>query len=158
MGKTPLDGGTRQSVVDPCAGLVVTGCADAPPPPVNSRLKLKCPSCPLPPGRPLRQQCLRLRFYVTSTCCHRHGRLTRLSLDSFFYFAKSNSPHPLVDLTFSFYLIYSHDIYLILSIHVTFILSYPSLHVHSPTFFIFLQRCCFIVMTSSRTKGTAIYS
>ena len=47
--------------------------------------------------------------------CHRHGRLAQLSLDSLFYFAKSNSSHTLIDLIFL----------LILSIHVTFILSYP---------------------------------
>ena len=40
--------------------------------------------------------------------CHRHSRLARLSLDSFFIFAKSNSSQPLVDLIFL----------LILSIHV----------------------------------------
>ena len=62
--------------------------------------------------------------------CHCHGRLTRLSLDSFFISAKSNSSHPLVDLIFS----------LILSIHMTFILSYPSFHVHYLTFLIFLPK------------------
>ena len=47
--------------------------------------------------------------------CHHHGHLARLSLDSFFIFAKSNSLHTLIDLIFL----------LILSIHVTLILSYP---------------------------------
>ena len=46
----------------------------------------------------------------------------------FLYFAKSNSSHTLVDLIFL----------LILSIHVTLILSHPSLHIRYPTFFIFL--------------------
>ena len=47
--------------------------------------------------------------------CHRHGRLAQLSLDSFLNFAKSNSSLTLIDLIFL----------LILSIHVTLILSYP---------------------------------
>ena len=45
----------------------------------------------------------------------------------FLYFAKSNSSPTLVDLIFL----------LILSIHMTLILSYPYLHIHSHTFFIF---------------------
>ena len=49
------------------------------------------------------------------TVCHRHGRLARLLLNSFFIFAKSNSSFTLVDLIFL----------LILSIHMTLILSYP---------------------------------
>ena len=57
-------------------------------------------------------------------------------------FAKSNSSYPFIDLIFL----------LILSIHVTLILSYPSLHVHYLTFFIFLQIHWFIIMTSDRTK------
>ena len=61
--------------------------------------------------------------------CHRHGRLTRLSLDSFFIFAKSNSSLTLIDLISL----------LILSIHVTLILSYPYIFtfilIHSLSFF-----------------------
>ena len=60
------------------------------------------------------------------TWCHCHGCSTRLSLDSFFYFAKSNSSHPLVDLIFL----------LILSIHMTLILSYPSFHDHYLTLYL----------------------
>ena len=55
--------------------------------------------------------------------CHCHSRLTRLLLNPFFYFAKSNSSQTLIDLIFP----------LILSIHVTFILSYPSFHDHCYT-------------------------
>ena len=61
--------------------------------------------------------------------CHRHGRLARLLLDSFFYFAKSNSSLTLVDLIFP----------LILSVHVILILSYPYIFTfiltHSLSFF-----------------------
>ena len=56
----------------------------------------------------------------SETSCHHCSRLTQLLLDSFFYFTKSNSSQPFVDLISL----------LILSIHVTFILSYPSLHIH----------------------------
>ena len=63
------------------------------------------------------------------TKCHRHGRLTRLLLDSFFNFAKSNSSLTLVDLIFL----------LILSVHITLILSYPYIFTftltHSLSFF-----------------------
>ena len=57
------------------------------------------------------------------TQCHRHGRLARLSLDSFFIFAKSNSSFTLVDLIFL----------LVLSIHVTSILSYLHIFMFIPT-------------------------
>ena len=52
---------------DPRVDLVVAGSADTPPPPVNSRLELKCPGRPPCLGRPSRQQCPPLRFYVAST-------------------------------------------------------------------------------------------
>ena len=67
--------------------------------------------------------------------CHRHGHLTRLSLNSFFYFAKSNSSYPLVNL----------------------ILSYPSSHVHYPTFLIFLLKCAGLFYDAKQAKGTAVY-
>ena len=71
-----------------------------------------------------------------------------ISHDSFFYFAKFNSSHPLVDLIFS----------LILSIHMTLILSYPSLHVHYHTSLIFLPNALFYSMTSDRIQErTTIY-
>ena len=54
-------------------------------------------------------------MWIRSVRCHRHGRLARLSLNSFFIFAKSNSSHTIVNLIFL----------LILSIHMTLILSYP---------------------------------
>ena len=85
--------------------------------------------------------------HVAEDVCHRHSCLARLSLDSFLYFAKSNSSHPLVDL------IFLH----ILSIHVTLVLSYSSLHVHYPTFLIFLK-CAGLFHNIKQTKGTAIYS
>ena len=67
----------------------------------------------------------------------------------FFIFAKSNSSLTLVDLIFL----------LILSIHMTLILSYPNLHVHSHTIFIFPSKCAGYFMTfRQRTKETTIYS
>ena len=63
-----------------------------------------------------------------------------------FFFAKSNSPHTLVDLIFLF----------ILSIHVTFILSYPSFHDHDLTSVIFLSKALVILMTSYRNIGATI--
>ena len=66
----------------------------------------------------------------TETLCHCHGHLTRLLLDSFLYFAKSNSSPTLVDLIFL----------PILSIHVIIILSYPSPHIHCLTSLIFLPK------------------
>ena len=38
------------------------------------------------------------------------------------------------------------------------ILSYPDLHIHSPTFFIFLQKQLDYLATSTKTRGTTIYS
>ena len=60
----------------------------------------------------------------------------------FLYFAKSNSSHTLVDLIFL----------LILSIRMTLILSYPSLHVPYLTFFVFPSKCTGYFMTSYRNK------
>ena len=60
-----------------------------------------------------------------------------------FIFAKSNSSYTFIDSTFP----------LILSIHVTSILSYPSFHVHHPTFFIFLQKVLIYSTISTKTKG-----
>ena len=79
--------------------------------------------------------------------CHFHGCLTQLSLDSFLYFAKSNSSHTLVDLIFL----------LILSIHVT--LSYLTHHFtpiisHSLSF---LQNAPVYFMTS-QDRDKANYS
>ena len=54
------------------------------------------------------------------------------------YFAKSNSSQPLIDLIF----------HLILSIHVTLILSYPSFHALYLTLFIFPSNVLVISMTS----------
>ena len=62
----------------------------------------------------------------------------------FFYFAKSNTLPPPVDLIFL----------LILSIYMTLILSYSSLHVHYLTFLIFpLKMRWFISTTPNRTRG-----
>ena len=67
--------------------------------------------------------------------CKNRGMTT---LDSFLYFAKSNSSHTLIDLI-SILSILSHDI----------ILSYPSLHVHYLTPLIFLSRTLVYSMTQS---------
>ena len=74
--------------------------------------------------------------------CYHHSCLTRLLLDSFFYFAMSNSSHPLVNLIFL----------LILSIHVTLVLSYPSLHVHYLTLLILLQNVLVYFYDIIRTR------
>ena len=108
------------------------------------QLAAQCPSpSPSSSGCPLPQRCLAPEpgsgsdsfFTALEIGCHHHGHLTQLSLNSFLYFTKSNSSHPLIDLIFP----------LILSIHVTLILSYPSLHNHYLTFLIFLQRRWFIL-------------
>ena len=59
-----------------------------------------------------------------------------------FIFAKSNSLHTLVDLIFL----------LILSIHMTLILSYPSLHFHYLTFLIFLSKRAVSFYDINRTR------
>ena len=62
----------------------------------------------------------------------------------FLYFAKSNSSLTLVDLIFL----------LILSIHVTLILSYPyTFTIHSHMFLIFLSNVLVIIMTSKQDRG-----
>ena len=92
--------------------------------------------------------CPFLLLFGLHSSCHCQGCLIRLLLDSFLYFAKSNSSHPLVDLIFP----------LILSIHVTSILSYPSLHDHYLTSIILLSNALVYFMTSYKQKETAIYS
>ena len=79
--------------------------------------------------------------------CHHHGCFTRLPLDSFFISLSPTLHNHSLILSFS----------LILSIHMTLILSYPSLHTHYLTFLIFPSNALVIVMTSFRTRGTAIY-
>ena len=85
--------------------------------------------------------------YGCGGSCHHHGRLTRLSLDSFLYFAKSNSSYPLVDLISLF----------ILSIHETLILSYPSFHIPYLPFYLFFKYAG-LLYDVRQDKGTTIYS
>ena len=59
-----------------------------------------------------------------------------------FFISLSPTLHTLVDLIFL----------LILSIHMTLILSYPSLHIHYLTFFIFPSNALVYSMTSNRTR------
>ena len=75
-------------------------------------------------------------FQLFMYSCHRHGRLCDYRSTLFFYFAKSNSFPTLVDLIFP----------LILSIHVTLILSYPHIFTFISTHPLsFLQMRWFII-------------
>ena len=81
--------------------------------------------------------------------CHRHGRLARLSLDSFFIFAKSNSSPTLVDLIFL----------LILSIHVILILSYPYIFTFVLTHPLSFFKCTgYFYDEQDKTQEGTIYS
>ena len=79
--------------------------------------------------------------------CHRHGRLCDYRSTLFLYFAKSNSSPTFIDLIFL----------LILSIHVTLILSYPYIFTFTLTRSLsFFQMHCLFYDVTTGTKQEAI--